>query len=217
MGNAFIVVNSIVCRVCELVIYIHCTCKNSIRINNVAKWQYFFSFCLRSRSKVTIGCINCPMTFKLIRNPLLQAPISEWSWKDSMNIVNALNRLGKAVSSKSWQSYCLAQESALTRISWLWYSISIGVVGRSNGIITYIWKGYLIGGRVLLHITPWTLSTTSSAIFELLMSGITISLQVRLLSFDDVWYCTLSFERNLTLSLCGVKLWYQVTYNVDVG
>ena len=203
MGDAFIVVNFIVCCVCELVIYIHCACESSIRINNFTKWQYLFSFCLRSGSEITIGCIDCPITFKLIGNPLLQAPISETSWKDSMNIINALNRLGKAVSSKSWQSYCLAQKSALTRISWLWYPNSIGVVWWSNGIFTYIWKGYLIGGRVLLHITPWTLSTTSSAIFKLLMSGITISLHVRLLSFDDVWYCTLSFERNL---ICSVRL-----------
>ena len=71
MDNVFIVVNFIVKCVCELVIYVHCVGECSVRINNIAKWRYFFSFGLRSRSKETIGCINCPITFELIGKPFL--------------------------------------------------------------------------------------------------------------------------------------------------
>ena len=196
MSYAFVVFYFIFHCVCELVICVYCAGECSIRIDNFAEWQDFFGFCLRSRCEVTIGCIYCPMTFKLIGSPLLQATIPERSWKDSMNIVNTLNRFGKAVRSKSRQSYSLAQESTLTRFSWLGYPNGISIVEQLNGIFTYIRKGYLIGGRVLLHITPWTLSTTSSALFKSLMSGITISLHERSLSFDDLrmFWCVKDVE-----------------------
>lgn len=200
MDDAFVVVNFIVDCVCKLVINIHCTCEDSVRINDIAERCYFFCSCLCPRSKKAIGCINCIVTFKLIGIPLLQTSVHKGSCKLSMDIPDTLYRLGKALTSKSWQCCCLTQKTTLARISVLSYWNYLAV--KSLEVITYIWKGNFIGGRLLLDIIPCTRSTTSSALLS--TSRMWTSLQERLLSAVDIWYCILSLNM---LQLEPVQNW----------
>jgi hypothetical protein len=83
----------------------------------------------------------------------------------------------------------------------------ISIVEQSNEIITYIQKEYLIGGRILLHITPWTLI---NVVFERLFIIIYIeSCQETTLG----WTPLSSYAPHYLLSeMWFESLWFQLEY-----